>query len=85
MAKKSFTTAPTKTKKPVLSDSQIDAFTKGGGGTDKAQDEPLKRLAVNVPESLHTRYKVACARAKIKMAPEIITFIEKRVKELEST
>ncbi len=36
------------------------------------------------PESLHTRFKVACAKTKSKMAPEIIAFIEKRVSELEN-
>ena len=60
-----------------------EAYVSGGAGTDKQSDEPMKRVSIDVPESLHTRFKVACAKTRIKMAPEIIAFIEKRVKELE--
>lgn len=44
---------------------------------------PVRRLSVDIPESLHTRFKVACAKARAKMGPEIIAFIERRVSELE--
>lgn len=30
-------------------------------------DEPVKRLTVDVPESLHTRIKIVCAHRKLKM------------------
>jgi len=30
-------------------------------------DEPMKRLTVDVPESLHTEIKVVCAHRKLKM------------------
>ncbi len=78
---KSFKTVP---KKRTPSPEQVEAFVSGGAGTDKESDEPLKRVSINVPESLHTRFKVACARATCKMAPEIIAFIERRVIELEN-
>ncbi|MDD9911112.1 MAG: plasmid partition protein ParG [Ahrensia sp.] len=78
---KSFKTVP---KKRTPSPEQIEAFVTGGTGTDQKADEPVKRVSIDVPESLHTRFKVACAKAKSKMAPEIIAFIERRVTELEN-
>lgn len=92
MAKKSFKSLP-KSAPPTV--EQINAFVNSGPGTDhrpKAtaeQDnpihngEPLRRLSVDIPESLHTRFKVACAKARAKMGPEIIAFIERRIRELE--
>jgi hypothetical protein len=32
-----------------------------------AADEPTKRLTIDIPESLHTRIKVTCARNKLRM------------------
>jgi hypothetical protein len=81
MAKKSFKNAPV--KKQPLTAEVIDAFTSGGAGTDNKPEEPTKRVSIDVPESLHTRFKVACAKSRAKMAPEIIAFIERRVQELE--
>ena len=77
---KSFKTVP---KKRTPSPEQVEAFVSGGAGTDKHADEPVKRVSIDVPESLHTRFKVACAKTRSKMAPEIIAFIEQRVQELE--
>lgn len=81
MAKKSFKTVP-QAKQPTP--EQVAAFTQSGAGTDNKLDEPTRRVSIDVPESLHTRFKVACAKTRSKMAPEIITFIEKRVLELEN-
>ena len=80
MAKKSFKAAP-QAKQPTP--EQVAAFTKGGAGTDKVDGEPTRRVSIDIPESLHTRFKVACAKTRNKMAPEIIAFIERRVQELE--
>ena len=80
MARKSFAAAP---KKSPPTPKQIEAFVKSGAGTDQPEDEPLQRLSVNLPESLHTRFKAACAQARTKMAAEIIAFVEKRTQELE--
>ena len=86
MAGKNFKTAP-KPKTPAP--EQIDAFVNAGSGTDtKERDrvgEPTKRLSIDLPESLHTRFKVACTKAHAKMAGEIIAMIEKRTAELEDT
>lgn len=84
MSKKAFGSAP-KPKSP--SDDQILAFERGGKGHDtpvKAKSvEPVKRLSLDLPQSLHTRFKIACATKGLKMSGEVLTFIEKRTTELE--
>ena len=80
MVKKSFKTAP-QAKQPTP--EQVAVFTKGGAGTDKISNEPTRRVSIDIPESLHTRFKVACAKTRNKMSPEIVAFIERRVQELE--
>ena len=47
------------------------------------EPEPAKRLSVNLPESLHIRFKTACSATKRKMASEILKFVEQRTAELE--
>ena len=84
MATKNFKAAP-KPKTPAP--EQIDAYVNAGSGTDiKKPDragEPTKRLSIDLPESLHTRFKVVCTKTRAKMAGEIIAMIEKRTEELE--
>ena len=41
-----------------------------------AADEPMKRLTIDVPESLHTRIKIACARDRQKMADAVRALLE---------
>jgi predicted membrane GTPase involved in stress response len=41
-----------------------------------AADEPMKRLTIDVPESLHTRIKIACARDRQKMADAVRSLLE---------
>lgn len=92
MSKKNFSTAP-KPKQP--SDDQILAFEQGGAGHDtkpkavksatpKVTDEPTKRLSLDMPESVHTRFKTACSATGRKMVSEMQGFIEQRIKELEA-
>ena len=40
--------------------------------------EPLKRITVDVPLSLHTRVKIDCAARHTNMAAEIKEMIERR-------
>lgn len=88
MPKKTFTTAP-KPKQPT--DEQILAFEKGGTGHDqknsriptKQAEEPKKRLAIDLPASLHKRFKTACAQNDTQMAAEVLAFIEKRTTQME--
>jgi hypothetical protein len=85
MSKKAFGTAP-KPKQPT--DDQILAFERGGKGHDtpvKSKPvEPIKRLSLDLPQSLHTRFKIACTATGLKMSGEVLAFIEKRTAELES-
>lgn len=82
MSKKTFAAA----RKPALSPEQ-EAFIKGGRGKDTGPanaNEPTQRLSVDLPKSLHTRFKVACALADTKMVSEVMAFIEQRTAEIES-
>jgi len=88
MSKKTFSAAP-KPKQPT--DDQILAFEQGGVGHDKsisapvkAVSEPAKRLSVDLPESVHTRFKTACSATGKKMVGELQEFIERRTRELET-
>ena len=45
--------------------------------------EPTKRLSVNLPESLHTRFKTACSATNRRMVREILGFVVQRTEELE--
>ena len=91
MSKKTFSAAP-KPKQPT--DDQILAFEQGGAGHDTTQasspvakpaatDEPTKRLSLDLPASLHTRFKTACSATSRKMVGELQDFIKKRTIELE--
>ena len=90
MAKKNFATAPKPTGQP--SDDQIAAFERGGAGHDTQtsrnttagiKTEPTKRLSLDLPQSLHIRFKTVCSATSRKMAKELQTFIEARTAELE--
>ena len=93
MAQKNFATAPKPAKQPT--DDQIAAFECGGTGHDKhsqrggtptaakTKTEPTKRLSLDLPQSLHTRFKTACSATNSKMVNELQAFIESRTAELE--
>jgi len=72
-------------KPPALTAEQA-AYIDGGKGKDQptaALSEPLTRMSIDLPKRLHKRYKVACALTDIKMAPDLLSFIERRTEELE--
>lgn len=48
-----------------------------------AQAEPVKRLSLNLPESLHTRFKTACSATNRKMTTELQALLQRRTEELE--
>jgi len=95
--KKSFSTAPKPQTQPSL--ETISAFEQGGAGHDakpitantparekkvpKAVDEPLKRISIDLPASLHKRFKTACSATDTKMTTEMLRLIERRTTELE--
>ena len=88
MPKKTFATAP-RPRQPTA--DEIDAYEKGGAGHDRAAPLPVarpaersKRLSLDLPEGVHTRFKTACSATGRKMVSEILEFIERRTAELES-
>lgn len=51
--------------------------------TETRLSAPNVRLTIDLPESVHTRFKTACVRSKRKMVDEVRDFIEQRTIELE--
>jgi hypothetical protein len=41
-----------------------------------AAAEPMKRLTIDIPESLHTRIKIACAANRQNMADKVRALLE---------
>ncbi|MFO7854252.1 MAG: hypothetical protein R6V44_03340 [Paracoccaceae bacterium] len=93
MSKKSFTAAPR--PKPIRTED-IEAFESGGAGHDRRAGpaavpdvrrppaEPTKRLSLDLPASVHTRFKTACSATGRKMVSEVLDLIERRTSELEA-
>jgi len=46
--------------------------------------EPMKRLTIDVPRSLHTRIKAACALRGSKMVDEIRAMLEREFTDLQT-
>ena len=94
MSKKDLT-KPRPRKQPTA--DEIDAYVSGGAGKDTekqksvgtAMQESVKtetaRLTVDLPQDLHTRFKVACTNARTNMNNEIRQFIARRCVELEGS
>lgn len=90
---KSFSAAP-KPKQPTA--EAIAAFEQGGPGHDgkltnagkrkttNVKQESTKRLSIDLPASVHTRFKTACSANSTKMVTELLEFIERRTAELEA-
>ncbi len=95
MSKKTFATAP---KPRLLTAEEIEAFEKNGAGHDRqptpaivaapevkaTPTEPIKRLSLDLPASVHTRFKTACSATGRKMVVEVGDFIKRRTAELET-
>jgi hypothetical protein len=88
MSRKTFTAAP-KPRQPTA--EAIEAYEKGGAGNDRqpalvsvVPAELTKRLSLDLPASMHTRFKTACSATGRKMVSEIQQFIERRTAELEA-
>lgn len=62
---------------------QMNAYVRSGAGKDRKQEEPTARISVDVPESIHRRYKAACVMAGVRMSADLASWVEKRVVELE--
>lgn len=69
MAKKKVTI----TTQPAGPARDLDQWVKNQQPTTA---EPMKRLTIDVPESLHTRIKAQCALRRLRMADEIRRLLE---------
>ncbi len=47
--------------------------------------EPSRRLSLDLPASVHKRFKTACSATERKMTDEVVKFIERRTAELEKS
>jgi hypothetical protein len=54
-----------------------------GVPTKEGTAERTRRLSIDLPESWHRRFKIACTRADKKMIDEVTEFIKRRTVELE--
>lgn len=83
MPKKSFSRAP----KPPAQRS-LEDFERRGRGHDTAEKlashEPVARFTVDMPRSLHKRFKATCTLAGKSMKNEILLAVEERISELEN-
>ena len=50
---------------------------------DSGRAEPVKRLSLNLPASLHTRFKTACSANNRTMMNELQELVARRTEELE--
>lgn len=95
MSKTFATKAPKPTQAKQPTPDEISAFERAGAGHDQspqthkptktvnaAKTEPMKRLSIDIPASKHTAFKTACSANSLKMAREIESFIDQRLKEL---
>jgi hypothetical protein len=76
---KTFTKAP----KPGTPEA-IEAYERGGLGHDTTKPqahihtkvaEPTKRLSIDIPASLHRRFKLACTTADKVMVAQVLAFM----------
>jgi hypothetical protein len=66
-----------------LSQNSSDTETSKTVRADEQPAEVIVRLTIDLPESLHTRFKTGCAMTRRKMVEEVRCFIERRTAELE--
>lgn len=59
------------------------AETSNSATTETRNVGGVARLTIDLPESVHTRFKTACVMTKRKMVEEVRAFIEQRTEELE--
>lgn len=62
-------------------DAWVSRSPAAAGEAPSQPAEPMKRLTIDVPLSLHSRIKVQCAQEGKKMADVIRTLLEERFPE----
>jgi hypothetical protein len=48
-----------------------------------AEREPMERLSIDMPATLHRRFKMVCVGTDTLMIEEVLALIERRTAELE--
>jgi ParG len=75
-----FTKRPAASAAPVDADAWVNVPRGNDQGakveTPVMPEEPMKRLTIDIPETLHTRVKSQCAKRGSKMADEIRALLE---------
>jgi hypothetical protein len=66
---------PTDPQTHIHTDQQVHIPTRAS--------ERLKRLSIDMPATLHRRFKVACVATDKVMVEEVLAFIKRRTAELE--
>lgn len=81
--RKTFAAAP-RPRQPT--DHEISVFERSGAGHDTAArgEEPTRRLSIDLPATVHQRFKTACAANGRKMTAEVEELITRRTAELEA-
>jgi hypothetical protein len=69
---------------PTFGEMGKDPNTGVGITTKAGRAERTRRLSIDLPESWHRRFKIACTRADKKMIDEVTEFIKRRTVELEN-
>jgi len=95
MSKKSFASRPKPNRDPAALDAlvqsgpvkdvkSVNTETQKGRKAETQKSEPTARLTVDMPKSLHQRFKAACVLEGTKMNDELRRYIERRVAEMEA-
>jgi hypothetical protein len=76
---------PTNVEMTEPTNVEMSKATKPGLGnpTKQGRVEPTRRLSIDLPESWHRRFKIACTKTDKKMIDEVTEFIKRRTVELE--
>ncbi len=72
--------APVQPKPPAAEPAEkpVRAVKKAKPPTEETTEEPMKRLTIDIPLSLHRRVKSQCGEEGLQMADVIRGFLEKR-------
>jgi hypothetical protein len=72
-------------RQPVATNGQSHIPSNVGNKetTNEESAEPMRRLSIDIPASLHRRFKTACSKNDKRMQTEVESFIVKRTAELE--
>jgi len=74
---------PVDAQASIPTDPQTHIHTDQQAHIPARASERLKRLSIDMPASLHRRFKLACVATDKLMVEEVLTFIKRRTAELE--